>query len=351
MRYRDLITEIKHYKTNELQDGDVVVILGNGEVFTGDSTEDIVRQYFAELERYFRKDNTSITEEDIVDMLHMHEEELYGEYKVIKSVIDSNSLHFDGMSELSPSSQLNKALQKVVDYLGLDGITYESEDFETGEGLEHYIRRNELLGSTISNTRMYHGTTSEFLDTLKTYGIKPTNSTNYKKIKHNNLIFFTSKQLKARAHAINAVENHGGIPIILEFNVPDPTKVVLDYDVALSLYGLDHPKVRELGYDVVFALSGAKKEYLPEPIVKIDGLSKLDLRSVNTKTGIFGYNGRVPAKFISKIHTDAEAIVLYNYSGEVIIEPTMTKYGGFEELYDAMEHYKIMHNLDNDEDY
>lgn len=140
------------------------------------------------------------------------------------------------------------------------------------------------------------------------------------------------------------------VPVIIAFKVPDPAKIVLDFDIALVHYGKNHPLVKKLGYDKIADDVGmyTTNRLSDEEAEDMKLLS--DKNSPNTKVGIFGYTGRIPPSYFTDIITDAEQIVLEELTGEIESTPNMTQYSSVKEFKDSLDHYRQIYEYDEYED-
>lgn len=310
MRYEQLINELHIINMGDEDDheydGKNVLfntIDGNVFIFTYNNTGDLVDRL---VELY------DMGESDADDAI-------YGNHpKFITANIVDGLLNINASEEDSPNSVLNKQVAKIVKQLDLDGITYENQMFgDDGEetDIEQTYSRDEVLNATVKTTKFYHGTSSKFLKEIMSKGLMGTDVTNYFKIEHENKVFVTTKLSKAAYHAINACQQHGGVPVILLIKLSDPNKLVLDYDVALIHYGIDHPLVQKLGYDAIFHDSGAMYANKMDDS-DIEEWKKLaDKSSINTKSGIFGYQGRIPASDIKGFYIDEQSYAMMSEFG------------------------------------
>lgn len=310
MRYEQLINELHIINVSDEDDNeyDGKSVLfntmdGNVFIFTYDSQDDVI--------------------ERLVELYDMDESDaddaIYGNHpKFIAATIHDNILNINATEEDSPNSVLNRQVAKIFNQLDLYGIKYEDKIFDDDgqyTDIEQTYSRDEVLNASVKTTKFYHGTSSTFLKGIASKGLMGTDVTNYSKIKHENKVFVTTKLSKAAYHAINACQQHGGIPVILLINLSDPNKLVLDYDVALIHYGLDHPLVKKLGYDAIFHDSGAMFANKMDDS-DIEEWKKLaDKSSINTKSGIFGYQGRIPASDIKGFYIDEQSYAMMSEFG------------------------------------
>jgi hypothetical protein len=144
----------------------------------------------------------------------------------------------------------------------------------------------------------YHGTSIKYLERISKTGIRPmSRNSNYDRINHIDKIFFTSNIEKAVFHANTASMKTESFPIILKFKIPDVSKIVIDYDLAIDLYGEDNQTARELGYSNIKKGFGG---YHQDKTIIEDS----DKINIMTKLGIFGYTGRISPSFIESVLID-----------------------------------------------
>jgi len=192
-----------------------------------------------------------------------------------------------GGFSLDPKSSI--LVKKVFKELGLNNVVYYGGDDEF-EASRHEIR------GRVAKT-MFHGTSTKYLgDILKT-GLRPgVSETNYKDIAHSDLIFFTSRFDEARAHAVHTADKVGDDPMIVEFSLQDEAKLVPDYDInnkseQTNVYDYISNKTRS---------SGTQGEAMPGTAM-----------AVSREMGVYGYRGRIPAKFIDSYYILANASDIY----------------------------------------
>lgn len=352
MRYQQLITELQVVSFNdddEYEGKDVLFNTIDGKVFiyTYDDRDALIE----------RLQELYDLEEDEAEVALNSEHPKF----VVGGIIDNN-LVLPTIEETSPNSTLNKQVQKIIKQLDLSGVTYTSSIFDDeGEEteLEDYYPREEVINANVSTAKFYHGTSTKFLKSIMSKGLMGNSVTNFAKIDHDDKVFIATKLNKAAFHAITACEKHGGIPVILVIRITDTNKLILDYDIAVDHYGIDHPLVVKLGYDQIFHASGSM-------YANYDGSDKeeweklADKSSINTKTGIFGYQGRIPAGDIKGFYVDEESVAYEEVFGDVMKSlPEMVKdslgeaYKSYSDfVYDVnnlVDEYS--EELDDDEDY
>jgi 8-oxo-dGTP pyrophosphatase MutT (NUDIX family) len=207
---------------------------------------------------------------------------------LIGSVHDSD-LHLErrGGFSLDPKSSI--LVKKVFKELKLNNVVYHGGDDE------FEVSKHEIRGRVAKT--MFHGTSTKYLgDILKT-GLRPgVSETNYKDIAHSDLIFFTSRFDEAREHAVHTADKVGDDPMVVEFSLQDEAKLVPDYDInnkseQTNVYDYISNKTRS---------SGSQGEAMPGAAM-----------AVSREMGVYGYRGRIPAKFIDSYYILANANEIY----------------------------------------
>lgn len=204
-------------------------------------------------------------------------------------------------------SSASKTLEKLLKALKLQSVKIMSFDYNTEEDSEFEMSRDDFL-KPLSKKVFYHGTSYKHLEKILKIGIKATGKTNFDDIVHEDKVFITLNMEKAHFHASTAASNHNSFPVIITMNIPDVSALVLDYDVAISIYGIGDERTIKLGYDEIhdFATRNAFNALTTavSPFMKRQGKKLEDL---NTKLGVFGYMGRIPANFFKKIILDEDS--------------------------------------------
>lgn len=355
MKVFQMLDELIQYGYDEHEGKNVLVIDGNMFIYDTDNEEEIIDK----LNEIYEYDIDSIDTDTISAISD----------NFVLGIIEDNRLEihqFDETEELT--SVLNTQIKKIIKQLDLDGYKVFSnqydqeteEEFET----EEWYSREQVLNKNIKNNRFYHGTSFNYYKGIKSKGIMPTEHTNFEKIIHTSYVFISTKYSKALMHSFLSGKNNKSIPIVFQFKIEDPSKLVLDYDVALAYYGEDNELVKLLGYDLIWNdATGGMKLPTGTGNNKIKSLKKweqiADKNSLNTKAGNFGYKGRIPASQIQTIFTDAEEIAKKMLSDEHGFELerdeiNMTPYNSFKELEKSIKHFEELYmsefGLDDEDD-
>jgi hypothetical protein len=236
-------------------------------------------------------------------------------------------------------SLASKTLKKVLSALNLRGIV---SDFPTESGDQSEYREDRYnMVKNLKNADFYHGTDYSTLDRISKLGLMANPSrSNFKhfNISHKDKVFITLNKEKAYFHAMTSARNNDSFPVILKMRIPDPDKLVMDYDVAIEIFGSDHKETIRLGYSEI----GDKKANSYKTIANSNQIQNMLKRSkgkvgdLNTALGVFGYVGRIPAKFIEKVLIDEyqfEDFIRANEYGDVFsienIETNLDRWQGY----------------------
>lgn len=252
-------------------------------------------------------------------------------------------------------SRMSTTLQKVVKALNIEFVNISYFSYFGDEDGEWMQDRSKFVNKNYKGDTFYHGTHTEAFKHIKKTGIRPVSGvTNFDKIKHADKIFVTTDKTKAEFHAGHSARLNDSFPLILEVKLPDPDKLVMDYDVAIGLYGTNHPDTIKLGYrDIVKKTDNTFLAMLQSELMKkLMRRNKGNIGNLSTKSGVFGYLGRIPPAFIEKIWMDDDAFKEYIKSteGESYYEPSMvgqmstwdsSTFKEYEDLrIEAMEEYE-----------
>lgn len=234
---------------------------------------------------------------------------------IVVGRIVNGAIHIIGDSNFRHSTA-SKTLLKIMDELDIErlvvqGITFNSET-EDDYQFEYEQTKEEFL-KPLSEKFFYHGTDMESLKSILKTGIRPQDDrTNYEKVQHSGKVFVTLNPERADFHANTAASNNNSFPVVIKLKIPDVDKLVLDYDVAIDLYGYEHEQTMSLGYDEVFDMATGGdytlKKALTTFVPKDELKQARDKSSLNTKLGIFGYIGRISPSAFESIFTNEENI-------------------------------------------
>lgn len=259
-----------------------------------------------------------ITFETIQEMIS---EELFDNHKVIIGyVADDNYFEVMNLSSMHIAPDSSQ-LSKIVKRLRLDGVRYYDEQFvgadETTHEITVEIDREEFL-KPLQNKVFFHGTNMRNAINILRYGLRPSTKSNWGKINHEDKVFLTTLKNYASFHANHA---SGEIldAVILEINIPDVNKLVIDYDIANKFLGADHEETKRLGYDRFERPNFFDEKFRDENkdiIKRIRNVTKL-----SSTYGIYGYMGAIHPSHIVALHTSENYVmnfIGYAYYGSEI---------------------------------
>lgn len=204
-------------------------------------------------------------------------------------------------------SKMSTTLGKVLKELGLNGISVNFYDAQSDYEESSIVDFKSDFKTNPKNIEFYHGTCYAKLDRMLKLGIKPMDVSNFKNIVHGDKVFITTNIEKAYFHSTQCAGENDSFPVIISLKVPDPDQLILDYDVAVDLYGAEHPETVKLGYnDIMRKATGANYLSRTKEIADVVNRIRSSGENLNTKLGIFGYKGRIPSKFFKGLLIDEE---------------------------------------------
>ena len=199
-----------------------------------------------------------------------------------------NGLVIWNLQEIIPHTSIQA--KKVAKQLGVNTVTYRNNDtIGNGDIIDKDISVKKLKGEIPKI--MFHGTSARELTSLLKYGLCPyglqpgnndqRSNFSKKNIWHPSHVFVTATFEAAQYYDDNATQKDNfSFPIIIELNLPDPNKLVPDFDADSTV--------------------GAKSYYfhkVPSPTPTI-----MKAMGVSRETGKWGYKGRIPSSFFRWIH-------------------------------------------------
>ncbi|AUR86026.1 poly(ADP-ribose) polymerase catalytic domain protein [Vibrio phage 1.081.O._10N.286.52.C2] len=253
-----------------------------------------------------RELGTDFEEEyDVDDWYEEGAQAVYGE-------VENNKLTLNGSSAYRPSNT-SDTFRKTIKALNLNGSSRRSQSYDanSGDEVENDFETSRYeFNQKLSQKRFYHGTSSKYIEQTLKMGLRPSpDKTQFNDIEHQDKVFITTELEKAMFHATTAAENTGTFPLILELELPDAAKLVSDYDVVIDTMGADSEEAQALGYDDIFYHATRNGNHGNGQ--KYDDMQKRfgkRLGQLSTKLGIFGYKGRIPATFFTKVLADNDAM-------------------------------------------
>lgn len=206
---------------------------------------------------------------------------------ILMASIYRHTLHVGGHMQMNPLTSL--LIKKVCRQLNME-FSHTAID-NNGDEDEVTLGHEEMLGRLPNMA--FHGTTSKHLHSLLRFDLKPDQPHhNWRKVGHfADRVFLTASRNNAMFHAANASSQQGGFGIVLAMNIPDPAKIDMDYDTAVTYYGDHHelhsrPEYHNSASKEVYALPNSRGGEIQQHSVGTD---------FTRETGIFAYKGRIPA--------------------------------------------------------
>lgn len=183
---------------------------------------------------------------------------------------------------------------------------------------KYRIHTRDDFVKPLNKKSFYHGTSGKYVFSILKKGLMPKpQQTNYTDIAHDDKVFITLNPERSLVHASITAYETNSFPIILKLKIPDVSQIVLDYDVAIELYGTEHHQTEVLGYQDIYniATSGhpfeMSKASITNMVPKGEVEQVRDKSSLNTKLGVFGYTGRIPFRFIESVLVNPDNITTY----------------------------------------
>lgn len=326
MKLNQILNEVFVYGKDNVHAGYPSLLAYRQHVWILHKDDENLEQYLSDISEIFHEDFESI--DDIRDKFMDRPGEV-----VFGDIDDGYLRMYSG--DIRHGKQ-SPTLQKALKAAGLYGISIDYYDDIAGE--TSFREDREDFIKPISHEWFYHGTSLKALESIKNTGIRPTGKTNFKYINHEDKVFISLNKEKALFYSHNTTAKDGSFPVILKLKVPDPDKLVLDYDVAIDIYGKEHPETIKLGYSDIHDY--ATNEYKAIAHLKAVEKELMNVRKnpnwLNTRLGVFGYIGRIPATFIDSVLIDEEAFRGYVLMQEFGGEPPET----FESL-DRWDEYSV----------
>lgn len=240
------------------------------------------------------------------------------------------ALAFDNaMYDVANSQELKQLLKTGItnqfEYILFNDKAYTLEELKKGE-FDNKTRENTNIAPTL-----FHGTTSEFLYSIITKGIRRVAENSYfKGIDNEGLVFLTSVFETAKNYAKMYKMKKGGSTCIIAIDSRklDANKIVLDYDFATE-YTTDYENSPYSGR------IKPKNRFYRGDVVKNSGRH-------GTKFGKIGYKGIVMPNAIKGVYIDDEfytkeqVLQMYEHrwnisrNGNVLNEYTSRYYSGQE---------------------
>ena len=259
-----------------------------------------------------------------------------GNPRVIVGRIYDDELYIQSRHTAGHDPVTSTQLKKLVNTLGLYGVTWTTYSYE-GEETENTLSRHDMKGDLPST--LFHGTSSKNLDGILRTGLKPGQESNWKdaNIEHSDYVFGVTTIDGAIFHAdrLSGHEYLEDSPVVIEFKVPDKSKLVPDYDVATELYK-DDDIYDDLGYS---GTGGVKSSY-----------NTMKNRERHWKhTGIFGYKGRIPPSYILTVYANPSGAFIENNDFEFVGTPHEYLEARDREFMDEYEYEEYRREMEEED--
>jgi hypothetical protein len=187
--------------------------------------------------------------------------------------------------DTSYSATSSPLVKRVTEALRAKSVEQTYADERT-----RVYKRNKIKGDWDFSQPFYHGTSSEYFEGIVRLGLKPMpHQTNYENIVHEDAIFLTPVWGEAESHAFHTAgggyspygrrRQKSFIPMVVSVTVPDPARVIPDYDVD-----------READ-DAWYNQSNDPQRFY-----------SVSSEKASKHAGLFGYQGRIPSKFIQALY-------------------------------------------------
>lgn len=228
------------------------------------------------------------------------------DYEMLNTNIFSGKVDGDTLIPFSKyitshSPRSSDLVKKIMKTLGLKYVDYHysdyddtDEDFSDSSMLEFW----QLLEDGV----WWHGTNSNALfgkGGIAKKGLVPGGSigkTNWGElgVSHDKVVSLAKDPEIVFFHARNSTSKGNGFPVILGFELPDPDKVIADYDM-----DRETTDSLEVFDDVRTAHDASREErHKKDNWAPKKPMDPKDSRKTSLDVGIIGYLGRIPANFI-----------------------------------------------------
>jgi hypothetical protein len=233
--------------------------------------------------------------------------------------------------KIDPKSSIT--IKKLMKHVGANRVMYVDgeEDVE--------VHSFEIKGEVPDYA--YHGTNSTYLLKLLRIGIRPRKDTdassNYarQQVHHYDHIFFTTHLNAAMGHASNSSSQHGGLPIVIEFKIPDKNLVIPDYDV-------------ENISDITKSKSNKDTRYPHVYREPIETKSEFGPERLSQEVGVYGYQGAVPPKYFISVYVSEDP---ESYSTDGLEEFNLSNKQSIAQLFQYISHITGEYEENPYEDY
>lgn len=260
----------------------------------------------------------NLTDHDISEYYELQDYLEENRFDLVACFVSGDSLVIRNLNyQQSQYSIIIKKLMNVLSKYGINRIQYEymnpsgfgdDNEYET---IPYYKNNNHKV--------YYHGTYLDAIDGLLKRGLMTAQShwklnkihkSNWvnqfqtQNIRHEDKVFITTKLNEALFHAVSSARKNKSYPVILQIENIDESKLIIDYDVAMSSLGSSHEYTREYYDDI-----------------KTKGKKSLDVdikkpKQLMHNIGTYGYVGNIYPNQISSILINDNHLKDYLYNEE-----------------------------------
>jgi hypothetical protein len=305
-----------------------------------DETKSALTQIGTAISNYYKKGNV-VWVKDLSDLEWLPEK--YPD--VIIGKIEDN--HLEITSPYMRHSANSVDMKKLLKTLDLEALRVSYTNNITDDTIDFEEKPSDIF---------YHATNIKYMRSIIKKGLLPRQYTDapssYEDIEHYDKIFLTTKLDNVYYQALTQLHSIGNFPVILELSVPDKTKLVVDYDLAVD-FMLDHPETDRLGYKEIYydVNRGVKNLFNADK-------PSIEMKNIQHRLGIFGYMGRIAPSFIKWVYINRDAYREYALQevigGDDDIDIGLMKDWVKLSLYELLEFMIIVEdelNTDYDEEY
>ena len=302
--------------------------------------EDLTPEEAAEIEEY-----TGMDEFGYSHSIHDLRGILEPRPDILVARVSENVLYTDNIA-MSHNPVTSDLIKKLVKELGIQ-YSASSTMAADGDDEESRFAGDDFTGKM--PTTLFHGTSSKHIRSIAKLGLVPGKvESNWDKIKHPGIIFGAANIGAVTFHANRTAGVEDGtinmdngiesdFPVVIEFRIPDPSKLIPDYDVAAVFLDTDDSQLRDRYNDMeTFHRQSSSGDNIAS---HTDGKGWKDM-------GVFGYTGRIPPSHIVAIHSNF-------FDSAMTVNPAFS--GSPKEFFEhweeiEQEYYGDMEDED-DEDY
>lgn len=181
-----------------------------------------------------------------------------------------------------PNPLVSPEIKKIANALGVKHV-----DWQPSEDQDPLTYEMDEIGHDRPQFG-FHGTNLRRMGSILRFGLTPNEDQSNWAVKFPGLVFFTVNPIAASRYAMRATRfSERDHPVMIQFNIPDPDRIVPDYDVSAKMIGKTN-QTTNLGYTT--AGGDDYTNSLDQTVLKHNPKTKFWKQA-----GVFGYKGRIPA--------------------------------------------------------